>query len=279
MAKQSKAFYTVEQVADKLQLHWQTVLDYIRTGKLEAMKLGRGYRIPPESLEKFIQESIAEAQLSSIASSERFNSLPSNPQHDRYRSVLVVPVGTRKDLIPFNPESDGVVQAIIENNTNILNPKPDVDGLVDDRTIEYDGREVYFRITNEGVVFLRGSLNEPENEVFIRHLLTTVFHILKIAHDVYNKFDIDSEVFIKFRMEGIKDNILRTGSRGRDLSTEDKSLDEKIEVDIGPVALETDKVADLTVSIVLQILRGFGNNRLAADTLKDFLKKVMEGRE
>jgi len=279
MTKQSKSFYTVRQVADKLQLHWQTVLDYIRIGKLEAMKLGKGYRIPTESLEKFIQESMADAKLSSIASSERFASLPPRSKYDRHRSILIVPVGIRKNLIAFDPKSDKVVQEIVRSNTNMLDPKPDVDGLVDDRTLEYDGREIYFRITNEGIIFLRCSLVEPENQVFIGRLLSTTFHALKIAHDVYEKFDIDSKVFIKFRMEAVKDNVLRTGSESRGLSIEDKSLNERIEVNSGPVALETEKIVDLTVIIVLQILRGFGNNRLATKTLKDFLEKIMGGKE
>lgn len=48
-------FLTVVQVADTLQVHWQTVLNYIKNGKLEALRLGKGYRISQESLEKFIK--------------------------------------------------------------------------------------------------------------------------------------------------------------------------------------------------------------------------------
>lgn len=46
---------TVEQVAQTLQVHWQTVLTYIKSGKLKALKLGRGYRIDPKDLETFIE--------------------------------------------------------------------------------------------------------------------------------------------------------------------------------------------------------------------------------
>lgn len=49
-------FLTVEQVAEALQVHWQTVLNYIKSGKLEALKLGKGYRISREALEKFIKQ-------------------------------------------------------------------------------------------------------------------------------------------------------------------------------------------------------------------------------
>jgi len=49
-------FLTVEQVAELLKIHWQTVLNYIKSGKLMALKLGKGYRITRENLEKFIKE-------------------------------------------------------------------------------------------------------------------------------------------------------------------------------------------------------------------------------
>lgn len=53
---QNNNFYTVEQVAQALQVHWQTVLNYIKSGKLKAVRLGKGYRIPQESLDQFIKE-------------------------------------------------------------------------------------------------------------------------------------------------------------------------------------------------------------------------------
>jgi len=50
----SYKFHTVQEVADILQIHWQSVLNYIKSGKLEAVKLGRGYRISETALQKFI---------------------------------------------------------------------------------------------------------------------------------------------------------------------------------------------------------------------------------
>ena len=52
-------FLTVEQVAETLQIHWQTVLNYIKSGKLEALRLGKGYRISQEALERFVQNNQA----------------------------------------------------------------------------------------------------------------------------------------------------------------------------------------------------------------------------
>lgn len=49
-------FLTVEQVAKTLQVHWQTILNYIKNGKLKAVKLGKGYRISKEELKRFIKQ-------------------------------------------------------------------------------------------------------------------------------------------------------------------------------------------------------------------------------
>lgn len=49
-------FLTVEEVASKLQVHWQTVLKFIKTSRLRAVKLGRGYRIDPDDFNDFIEK-------------------------------------------------------------------------------------------------------------------------------------------------------------------------------------------------------------------------------
>jgi len=46
---------TPEQVAGILQIHVLTVYNYIRQGKLDAIRLGRSYRIVSKDLELFIQ--------------------------------------------------------------------------------------------------------------------------------------------------------------------------------------------------------------------------------
>jgi excisionase family DNA binding protein len=49
-----KIYYTVQEIADLLKLHWQSVLTYIKNGDLEAIKLGKGYRISQKALDSFI---------------------------------------------------------------------------------------------------------------------------------------------------------------------------------------------------------------------------------
>ena len=46
---------TPEQVAGMLQLHVLTIYNYIRQGKINAVQIGRNYRIIPEDLTHFIE--------------------------------------------------------------------------------------------------------------------------------------------------------------------------------------------------------------------------------
>jgi excisionase family DNA binding protein len=46
---------TPEQVAEILQIHILTVYNYIRQGKLSAIRLGRSYRITQQDLDALIE--------------------------------------------------------------------------------------------------------------------------------------------------------------------------------------------------------------------------------
>jgi excisionase family DNA binding protein len=47
--------YTVEQVAEKLQIAVRTVYKLIKSGQLPASKVGSQYRISEEQLERFMK--------------------------------------------------------------------------------------------------------------------------------------------------------------------------------------------------------------------------------
>lgn len=47
----SQELYSVEQVADRLGLHVKTVRNYVREGRLKAVRIGKQYRIAREDLE------------------------------------------------------------------------------------------------------------------------------------------------------------------------------------------------------------------------------------
>ncbi len=60
MTENNNEFFTVEQVAELLQVHWQTILNYIKSGKLEAVKLGKGYRISKDAIDHFVKSNSVE---------------------------------------------------------------------------------------------------------------------------------------------------------------------------------------------------------------------------
>jgi len=47
----SQQLYSIEQVADLLNLHVRTVRNYVREGRLKAVRIGKQYRIAREDLE------------------------------------------------------------------------------------------------------------------------------------------------------------------------------------------------------------------------------------
>src|SRR5271169_3107532 len=47
----SQELYSVEQVAERLGLHVKTVRNYVREGRLKAVRIGKQYRISREDLE------------------------------------------------------------------------------------------------------------------------------------------------------------------------------------------------------------------------------------
>jgi len=49
-------FLTVEEVANRLRVHEDTVLRWIRAGRLKAYKIGRDYRIERTDYEEFLRQ-------------------------------------------------------------------------------------------------------------------------------------------------------------------------------------------------------------------------------
>ncbi len=50
---------TVKEVADILRLNILTVYEYLKSGKLMAVKFGRSYRVQEKDLESFINDHLA----------------------------------------------------------------------------------------------------------------------------------------------------------------------------------------------------------------------------
>ena len=51
----TKDYYTVEQIADMLDIHPKTIQRYIREGRLKAAKVGRSWRVNGHDLSLFVE--------------------------------------------------------------------------------------------------------------------------------------------------------------------------------------------------------------------------------
>ncbi len=56
MKEKKIEFLNVIQVSERLGVHWQTTLSYIKSGQLKAFRIGKGYKITEKDLTDFIQK-------------------------------------------------------------------------------------------------------------------------------------------------------------------------------------------------------------------------------
>ncbi len=54
--KDFEATKTVQEVAELLGVHWQTILAYIRDGKIDAIRMGNRYRVTASSYQEFVDK-------------------------------------------------------------------------------------------------------------------------------------------------------------------------------------------------------------------------------
>lgn len=52
----SYTFLTAQEIAQTLKLNIMTIYEYIRSGRLKAVKFGRYYRVLFEDFQKFVEE-------------------------------------------------------------------------------------------------------------------------------------------------------------------------------------------------------------------------------
>ncbi|MFE0186437.1 helix-turn-helix domain-containing protein [Streptomyces sp. NPDC059008] len=76
----SDHLYSVEQVAERLGLHVRTVRNYVRDGRLAAVRIGKQYRIAHEDLEAFTGRPVPEP----------LNDAAGRPRHTEVSSIVEI---------------------------------------------------------------------------------------------------------------------------------------------------------------------------------------------
>lgn len=90
--------YTVEQVAELLGLHVKTVRNYVREGRLPAVRIGKRYRIAKEDLEAFTGVPVtppagpAASRRAEVSSIVQVDGLP-RPAMDRLSTAVLGALG------------------------------------------------------------------------------------------------------------------------------------------------------------------------------------------
>lgn len=64
-------FYTLEQVAELLELHVRTVRSYVREGRIKAVRIGKQYRVTRADLEAFTSNKLPRATTQVVQTSRR----------------------------------------------------------------------------------------------------------------------------------------------------------------------------------------------------------------
>lgn len=168
--KQTKEYLTVEQVADVLLVHWQTVLDYIRTGQLPAVKLNKGYRVARVELDNFLRQKTTGKTTSDVIKvKERISGILSMPEFKDVRtltlSASLFPDILVEDL--FSGDRDNSYAELLRNppttrsmgwgfKTSSNDPKPVLGQCLELKI----GRGVVVRIFKDGNVIATGSASK-----------------------------------------------------------------------------------------------------------------------
>jgi excisionase family DNA binding protein len=109
-----KQLYTVEEVAERLNLHVKTVRKFIRDGKLPAKRIGKEYRITRTALDEFAG-----------------TAGPEHPPVPRTRQVIVSSI---VDVDAISPDDGHRITTLIMAGLNSRRGEPDfprVDSLYD----------------------------------------------------------------------------------------------------------------------------------------------------
>ena len=89
----SKDFFTVELAAEKLDVHPRTILRFINQGKLNAVKVGRQWRIKNQDLYELLGETVADKKPNASSVLD----IPVNDENEanRYHTLVMASLNSR----------------------------------------------------------------------------------------------------------------------------------------------------------------------------------------
>jgi excisionase family DNA binding protein len=109
----AEELYTVEQVADRLNLHVRTVRSYVREGKLKAVRIGKSYRIAGEDLaaltgrpaSAFVREPVRRLRFVEVSSIVEIDAISPEAASRLMNALVAMAKGQRDDDQPLRVET------------------------------------------------------------------------------------------------------------------------------------------------------------------------------
>jgi excisionase family DNA binding protein len=107
----SPQFYTVDDVAERLNMHAKTIRRYIHDGRLKAKRLGKEYRIAPADLDEFtgsnpVVEPVVRTRQVVVSSIVDVDAI-SPGESDRITTMIMAGLNARKGE-PDSPRVDTI---------------------------------------------------------------------------------------------------------------------------------------------------------------------------
>jgi excisionase family DNA binding protein len=121
----AQELYSVEQVANRLGLHVRTIRNYVRDGRLKAVRIGKQYRISREDLEQFtgtpatvadIDASTRHVEASSIVHIDGVDRATADRLSTHIHGALNQPEAVNLKAETIYDEERGVLKVIVLGN-------------------------------------------------------------------------------------------------------------------------------------------------------------------
>lgn len=285
-------FYTPEEIAVRLKIHLQTVLNYIKDGRLNAVKLDKGYRVSESAVNQFIYGSRV-----TKTPEDYLLKLTSQKKYKAYRKTSIKPVTPLKVSIP-NQDLEGLLEAAsIKNNQGYRAfPFPNLTlssdaqknlpgGILLENEVTFAGDMFFFAFAStQGEILTAESLWEDtgapgfQNSVGLLTSIGIIHRGLLFIPKYYPSFKYSGQVNYAFIIDNPAGRSLSMDSQrgGRFWSqdrykatTEDPIIIEKT-VD---VSLSADKALELTIDMVKSLLWYFKCD-LGDEAIKNMVDEV-----
>lgn len=285
-------FYTPEQIADKLQISSQTVLTYVRDGKLKAMKLDKGYRISESDFQAFVQSSrvvkTPEDYLLQLGIQNRYKA---------FRKTFMKPVNDLITPIPNHQLDKLLEQASVRDRqgyrafpipgTSIMEEKQErkFDGILLRKEVAFAGDLFFFAFAStKGELLTAESLWEDENSRFQNSigLLTSIgimYRGLLFIPRYYSKILKEGEINYSFIIDRPFGRKLEMDSNRPTIwfgdyiaTTEDPII---IERKIN-ISMTTDQAKEILLDMVKDFLWYFKCDWLKEEVIRQRIEEITE---